>query len=157
MKFGATFSDCRRYRYKLSRIWQPARPQMCFVLLNPSTADETRDDPTIKRCITRAINAGYGGVEIVNLFAWRSTFPVNLYQAPDPVGSQNDDAIFEAARRAKLVICGWGKHGALRGRGEVVLRIIRQVATPHVLALNADGSPKHPLYIAYSVEPTPWL
>lgn len=155
MKMGATFSPCRRYRYTLHRIWQPVQPLMCWVLLNPSTADETRDDPTIRRCMTRAINTGFGGIEIVNLFAWRSTDPKVLATLPDPVGPENDLFIRQAAQRAGQVVCGWGKNGALKQRGKFVLGLLHGVCEPYALRMNADGTPEHPLYIPYEVEPRP--
>lgn len=156
MKIGASFSACRQYRYTLHRIWQPRRPLLCWVLLNPSTADETRDDPTIRRCITRAINAGFGGVEIVNLFAWRSTYPSGLTQTDDPIGPENDAAIFAAVQRAARVVCGWGKFGVYRSRDQHVLRrTLAPYCEPYALGLNEDGTPVHPLYIAYRVDPQP--
>lgn len=156
MKLGAKFSPDRLYRYSLHRIWNDSRPLLLFVLLNPSTADETRDDPTIKRCIARAINTGFGGVEIVNIFAWRSIYPKSLLTCDDPVGPENDHAIRRATERSQMVICGWGKHGELHDRGRVVLKLIRSASrVPHALKLNADGTPRHPLYLGYSIKPFP--
>lgn len=157
MKLGARFSDDRLYRYNLYRIWNDAAPILVFVFLKPSTATETRDDPTIKRCIARAMNAGCGGIEVVNLFAWRSTYPTNLVTAPDPVGPENDRAILQAVGRARCtVICGWGRAGELYDRGKEVLELIRGMGcTPHALKLNADGSPRHPLYLSYKLRPFP--
>lgn len=159
MKTGATFSADRRYRWTLHRIWQPRAPLVCYVLLNPSTADETKNDPTVSRCQARALNAGFGGLLVVNIFAWRSTDPAELYQVADPVGKNtNDFFIYSAALRADLVVCGWGKHGALRDRGEKVLELIRSAGkVPHALRINSDGSPEHPLYLSYKLEPKPIL
>lgn len=156
MKTAASFSTDRRYRWTLDRIWQPAAPLVCYVLLNPSTADEIKNDPTVSRCQTRAINAGYGGLLVVNIFAWRSTDTAELYLVADPVGEFNDAAILNAARVAKLVVCGWGKHGALQDRGKKVLELIRQAGkVPHALRINSDGSPEHPLYLSYKLQPKP--
>jgi len=157
MILGAEFSPDRRYRWSLHRIWQPRAPLVCYVLLNPSTADETTNDPTVSRCQIRALNAGYGGVLVVNIFAWRATDPAALYVVADPVGGlANDMAITAAARKSKLVVCGWGMHGALQKRGEKVLELIRSTGKePHALRINSDGSPKHPLYLSYKLQPTP--
>lgn len=157
MKTGAYFSPDRKYRYSLFRIWQPAASLVSYVLLNPSTADETTNDPTVSRCQVRAINAGFGGLIVVNIFAWRSTYPVNLYQAADPVGPENDVFIDRAVRESELVVCGWGKHGAYQDRGREVVKLIRSAGrTPHALRINADGSPEHPLYLSYKLQPIPF-
>lgn len=155
VSFGARFSEDRLYRYSLHRVWQPRLPFLCWILLNPSTADETRDDPTIRRCIARAINGGFGGIEIVNLFAWRSTYPNGLSQTSDPVGGENDSSIWAAAKLSSRVVVGWGKHGTFHGRDADVLKLIEPVCTPYALALNEDGTPVHPLYIPYRIEPKP--
>jgi hypothetical protein len=156
VKIGATFSPDRFYRYSLFRIWNESCPRLTYVLLNPSQADEVKDDPTIKRCVARAINGGFGGIEVVNLFAMRSTYPYSLSTAPDPIGPDNDGAIVHAARNATLVVCGWGKTGGLKNRADAVLALIRAAgAIPHALKLNADGSPQHPLYLPYSKKPFP--
>jgi hypothetical protein len=154
MKLGASFSVDRFYRYNLFRIWNENGGRMLFILLNPSTADETKDDPTIKRCITRAFALGYGGIEIVNLFAMRSTYPHNLFNTSDPVGPENDLYILGAVERTELVVCGWGKHGNYLDRAKTVLGIVRSCnRAPHYLKLNSDGTPRHPLYVPYSVFP----
>jgi hypothetical protein len=156
MKTGAKFSIDRVYRYSLHRIWNSTKPRLAYVLLNPSTADETSDDATIKRCITRAFLLDFGAVEILNLFALRSTDPHNLLTAQDPIGPDNDAAILEGILRAKLVICGWGTPGSFRDRGPAVLHLIRTAGfIPHALKTNSDGSPSHPLYLKYSLSPFP--
>jgi hypothetical protein len=157
MELGAEFSPDRKYRWTLHRIWQPTAPLVCYVLLNPSTADETANDPTVSRCQARAINAGFGGLLVVNIFAWRSTDPAALYKVADPVGgAPNNMAIMNAARKSKLVVCGWGMHGVLQNRGEKVLELIRSAGkVPHALRINSDGSPKHPLYLSYKLKPKP--
>lgn len=155
MKTGAEFSPDRKYRWTLHRIWQPANPLACYVLLNPSTADEFSNDPTVERCQVRALNAGFGGLIVVNIFAFRSTDPAALYEIADPVGGlANDMAIVAAAQKSKLVVCGWGRHGALQDRGKKVLELIRSTGkVPHALRINSDGSPVHPLYLPYSLNP----
>lgn len=156
--FGAVFSDCRFYRYRLWRIWTPEAPVVAFVMLNPSTADEILNDPTVERCERRARRMGYGGVIVTNAFALRSTQPEELYRVTDPVGPENDGAIAWAAQQADLVVCGWGKHcdAVAPGRGARILDVISRAGrVPHALKRNLDGSPQHPLYIGYAAAPVP--
>ncbi|TSD89107.1 DUF1643 domain-containing protein [Mycobacterium sp. KBS0706] len=155
---GATFSPCGCYRTALWRIWDPGSAPLMFTLLNPSTADDLADDPTVTRCRRRAQAGGFGGLVITNAFALRSTDPQALFGAPDPVGPGNDDAILEFAGRAGLVVCGWGEHcdRVRPGRSVVVLDLIRAAGkVPHALAVNAGGAPKHPLYCSYELQPMP--
>jgi hypothetical protein len=112
---SATFSLCRKYSYTLVRRWSDG-PLLHFIMLNPSTADEVVNDPTVERCERRACMWHYGGLIVTNLFAWRSTDPAELRRVPDPVGPDNDEALVEAAHRAQLIVCAWGRDGALRGR-----------------------------------------
>jgi hypothetical protein len=159
---GAIFSDCRRYRYRLWRRWAPGDTAL-FLLMNPSTADEVKNDATVERCVRRATRwniagMGIGCVEVCNVFAWRETDSRKLLpliaQGVDIIGPENDAAISMAAKGAKLVICGWGMPGNLMGRGAAVLKMLRATGIePHALGLNSDGTPKHPLYIGYSVDP----
>lgn len=155
---GADFSPCRRYRYRPWRTWDTSRPACMFLMLNPSTADEVDNDPTVERCERRARQMGYGGLVVGNIFAFRSTDPAGLYGEQDPIGPGNDVAILCAAEEAGIVICGWGGHGALHGRGEAVRRMLHKACIKtHYLELNGDGTPRHPLYVAYARKPTPWL
>lgn len=156
----ATFSPDRAFRYVLGRMWAPNSPWLLFVMLNPSTADETVNDNTIKGCIKRARAMGMGGVRVVNLFALRSTDPKALYSEPDPIGPENNDHIKDEAIEAHLqggmVICAWGKHGMFRFRHAEVIEMLAKRGIPlHVLAINKDGTPKHPLYVADVVRPFP--
>ena len=156
MNSGAIFSADRFYRYSLFRYWNPNLPKLTYVLLNPSRADEVMDDPTVKRCVVRAFLLDFGAIEIVNLFAMRSTYPYSLVTAPDPIGPLNEISIANAIRNSKLTICGWGKNGKLRDQGEIVLNQIRFLGQiPHALKLNKDGSPQHPLYLSYKIKPFP--
>lgn len=152
---GARFSKCERYRYALWRIWDATKPVATFVMLNPSTADEENNDPTIERCQRRAMALGMGGLRVANLFAWRSTDPAVLHGLDDPVGPENDDAIIEACRGAGVVICAWGTHGRLMNRGNTVSKLlIANDVQPMCLQVNSDGSPKHPLYVSYATRPS---
>lgn len=149
---GATFSSCQKYRYTLWRIWDPRKPFLLCVLLNPSTADETQNDPTVERCQRRAVLGGYGGLFVGNIFALRSTDPKELYRVDDPVGSDNNTAILSMAKQAQTIMCGWGTHGNLLARGAAVLKLLSDNKLPvFCLGQNKDGTPKHPLYVGYSV------
>lgn len=133
---GAEFSPCREYRYRLWRKWGD-QPPAVFIMLNPSTADEIKNDPTIERCERRAIAMGFGGIRVANIFALRSTDPAALYRHQNPIGPMNNEAILESIKGAGIVICAWGGHGKLNGRGEAVLKLlIDGGVTPHYLKLN---------------------
>lgn len=150
---SATFSADRKYRYRLSRIFAERPGRVCFLMLNPSTADAAITDPTVERCLRFARSWGAGAVEVVNLFGLRSTDPQALYQHPDPVGPDNDDAIAAAATCATTVVAAWGVHGALHGRGDEVAAALREAGV-RLMALGEtkDGHPRHPLYLAGSTE-----
>jgi len=154
---GALFSPCKKYRYRLWRDWDVTKPVMTFVMLNPSVANEIDNDPTVERCQRRAVASGFGRLQIVNIFALRSTDPKALYSSNDPVGQENDAAILDAVKSHGMVVCAWGTLGNLNNRGAQVLELIRGTGVvPHYLVLNKDGTPKHPLYVGYDVKPQPW-
>ena len=154
----ATYSDDERYRYVLTRTWDAAGARAHFVMLNPSTATEYQNDPTVERCERRARALGFGAFRVTNIFAYRATDPRDMRLQADPVGGPaNDAAIREAALWARLTVCAWGTHGAHLGRGAAVEALLRATGRPlATLGLSKDGHPKHPLYIAYTVEPSPW-
>jgi hypothetical protein len=153
----AEYSDCERYRYSLTRIWDPSGGRALFVMLNPSTATETQNDPTVERCERRARALGYGGFRVCNIFAWRDTDPRAMRAAADPVGPDNDRAIAAACGWADAVVCAWGTHGAHLDRGAAVEALVRASgAAPLHLGLTRDGHPRHPLYVAYSQQPEDW-
>lgn len=158
----ASFDADRRYRYRLSRVWDASRARCCFLLLNPSTADAHATDPTLRRCLSFARRWGFGAVEIVNLFALRSTDPRDLYAAEDPVGHGNDPALLAAARAATLVVAGWGNRGArvLGPERDRAAEIRAALAGAGVdltaLRLTRAGHPGHPLYVRSTTVPAPW-
>ena len=154
---GATFSPCRRWRWLLWRCWDAARPAANFLMLNPSTADETRLDPTCARARGYAERWGYGALVVTNLFAWRATDPDDMKAQPDPVGRDNDAAIVQAAKASAIVVCAWGNHGAHEARSTSVVALLREARVPmHALRVNAGGEPAHPLYLPKRLPPTPW-
>ena len=125
---------------------------MAFVCLNPSTADEVQDDPTVRRCIRYAKDWGYGGMAMLNLFAFRATDPEAMKRAKDPVGPENDIYLSEWSAGARVTVCAWGAQGVFLGRDKEVLPLLHR---PHYLALTADGQPRHPLYLKAALKPKP--
>ncbi|MBU3028660.1 DUF1643 domain-containing protein [Paracoccus marinaquae] len=152
----AVYSECGAYRYALTREWGKGA-RLLFVMLNPSTADERRNDPTIERCERRARAMGCGAMRIANIFAFRATDPRVLTSAPAPVGPANDAVLAGAADWADDVLCAWGVHGTHLGRGAEVEAMLRQ--DNHRLwhlGLTRAGMPRHPLYIGYAILPCRW-
>lgn len=146
---GAIFSEDRKYRYALWRIWNPDRKIMMLVGLNPSKADEIRSDPTITRSIIRANREGFGGFLMANLFAFVSTDPNALLRNSDTVGELTDYYIKEMVKLSEIQLCGWGSFKPVSKRCRGVLEML---PNPHCLGVNADGQPKHPLYVGYDVK-----
>ncbi len=158
----AVYSDCERYRYTLTRTWDDTGPQALFIMLNPSTATELQNDPTVERCERRARILGCGAFRVTNIFAWRDTDPQAMRAAADPVGPDNDAAITDSATTwvrdpHDPVIAAWGTHGAHLGRGRAVIALLHQTGRPLLtLGITKDGHPRHPLYIGYAQTPQPW-
>lgn len=155
----AALSPCGRYRYTLYRRWDLSLPIVAFVMLNPSTADAQKDDPTIRRCIRFAQMWGNGGIVVVNLFALRATDPKALYAAEDPIGPENDMALVSATS-GRRVIAAWGAHGSLRDRARRVMEILAD-RPMFALGLTKDGHPKHPPargreFVPYDAKPVPF-
>ena len=153
----AIYSDCLAYRYSLTRVWDPKGRTVNFVMLNPSTATEVQNDPTVERCEQRARALGFGAFCVTNIFAWRDTDPKKMRAAADPVGPDNDTVIRTACAWADQVIAAWGTHGAHLNRGPQVEALLRASGRSVLhLGLSKAGHPKHPLYIAYSQQPEVW-
>lgn len=148
---GARFSEDRVYRYALWRDWNPLlKKRIAWIGLNPSTADEVKNDPTVRRCILFSQRWGFDQMVMLNIFALRSTNPGKLFDVADPVGEENDQVIEDEVKSAEKVVCAWGVHGRLNGRGRQVIEMLSGSRFKgHVFCLgqNKDGSPKHPLYL----------
>jgi len=144
---GAIISECGNYRYSLWRIWHWAKPMMMFIMINPSKADASNDDPTIKRCIGFAKSWGYGGFYVGNLNAYRATDPKELKKVVDPVGPLNQNHLLEMSMKSDLIICAWGnKLGPPSEK-------IRALGELHYLSVNNDGTPGHPLFLKSDLKP----
>lgn len=153
----AVYSDCLLYRYALTRVWDASGPRAHFIMLNPSTATEAQNDPTVERCERRARTLGFGAFRVTNIFAWRDTDPRKMRAAADPVGPENDASILEGCRWADQIIAAWGTHGAHLDRGAAVSVLLRATGLPlHNLGLTRGGHPRHPLYVGYATLPEPW-
>jgi len=156
---GATLSACERYRYALWRDWDVHLGRVCWIMLNPSTADAEKDDPTIPRCMGFARDWGYGGIVVVNLFGFRATRPADLLHVDDSVGPENDSTIAEVldSTMTRIVVCAWGQNAPL-DREECVLGILSNYSvTPNALRLTKAGAPSHPLYLPKELVPAPFV
>lgn len=142
---GAVFSDCRDYRYLLWRSWS-SNPYVLFICLNPSTADETQDDPTIRRCRRFAMDWGYGAIVMANLFAYRATKPKDMIDQQHPTGRDNDAWLHYLAQNAGIIVCAWGANGSYRNRGEKITQLLNPYKLM-CLGVTKEGQPRHPLYI----------
>ncbi len=156
--FGsAVFSDDRRYRYLLRRRVGASQKRILFIMLNPSDADEERNDATIRRCISFSYSWGFGLLEVVNLFALVSTNPRILLEAEQPIGADNDATIRAALQEADTVALAWGNHGIYHEkRAAEIMAMAREAARPYCLGLTAQGAPKHPLRLRKTSVLTPF-
>lgn len=146
---GAKLSPDRLYRYRLWRIWDKSKPLILFIGLNPSTADEWVNDPTIRRCIGFAHDWGYGGMLFGNLFAYRNTYPEQLKICTvDPIGSDNDIELKAMNAEASKTILCWGNDGTYMGRGAIVMKMFPDA---YCFGFTKQGQPKHPLYLPKTV------
>ena len=156
---GAIFSECEKYRYVLWRRWDLLDPEpvyMAFIGLNPSTADETENDPTVRRCINFAKREGYQGLYMLNLFAYRATDPRVMKMRDDPIGKDNDDVIAAHVEDAGKTVACWGVDGAFQNRDKRVASLRRLISGAKTrtigelfwaLGTTKDGHPRHPLYL----------
>jgi len=145
---AAIFSDCRRYRYTLERYWDSGSPQILWVLLNPSTADAKKDDPTNRKGMKFSRRWGYGSCIFVNLFAYRTPHPKEMKKQKDPIGPNNDHIILKQAHLADTIVVAWGNDGEHLGRDEEVLSLLADFRLM-CIGKNSGGQPKHPLYPSY--------
>jgi hypothetical protein len=147
MACGAKFDKSGRYRYALWRAWSADYPRIVFILLNPSTADVQKNDPTIRRCMGFARDWQFGAVEVVNLFAYRATDGRELLKAVDPIGEENNRFLMCAVERCSTVVVGWGTRGTLLGRDREVISLLAGRKDVYCLGTTKGGHPRHPLYL----------
>ncbi|BDI33432.1 hypothetical protein CCAX7_54830 [Capsulimonas corticalis] len=153
---SAELSECRQYRYVLRRVWDASKAPVMFIGLNPSTADETEDDATICKCRAYAKRWGFGGLFMVNVFAFRARHPEAMKGAADPIGPINDEVLLSQAALAGMIIAAWGAHGAHRnGAHRVQTLLTSNGYRLHYLDLTKDGEPRHPLYLPGDLTPKP--
>ena len=145
---GALFSDCRKYRYVLWRVWDDSLPKVMFIGLNPSTANEDSDDPTIRRVKTFAKSWGFGGVYMLNLFTYVTAYPEELKKCDNALLNA-DKYLMEYAAKSERIIFAWGNFKECKERAKKVL----QMFSGYMLIKNKDGSPRHPLYVPGNVQP----
>ena len=145
---GATLSKCRKYRYVLWRIWDKSLPTIMFIGLNPSTANETQNDPTILKCIQYCKRWDFGGFYITNLFAYRSSSPDILKKSKKPIGSKNDYWVLKTAKSSEKIVACWGEHGDFKDRDKALKK---QFDRLYCLKVNKSGQPAHPLYLKSSL------
>ncbi|SFV56482.1 hypothetical protein MNB_SV-14-19 [hydrothermal vent metagenome] len=146
-------SKDRKYRYFLSRVWDKTKPMVMIIGLNPSTADETEDDPTTERCISFSKSWGYGGVYMLNLFAFRSTQPKDMFNELNPIGLKNDDYIKIYSKKVDIIICAWGNNGGYKNRSQYIREEFDNL---FYIKLNQTGEPSHPLYLKSDLLPKKW-
>lgn len=154
-KREAKLSADRVYRYLFKVWWDDKLPLVCFIMLNPSKADERVDDATVRRCQGFARRWGYGGFCIVNLYAYRATYPADLFKANDPIGEENWRYMTWATLYCAQIVCAWGDHGGVRGL-DIARELNAKGVKLFVLGLTKAGNPKHPVRLPYSVERMEW-
>lgn len=150
---SAIYSPCEKYRYRLSRSWGGG-PVVAFIGLNPSTATETVNDPTVTRCIGYAKRWGFDGFIMLNAYAFRSTDPKGLWTVDDPAGPECDEFLRGGIGEANRIICCWGVN-CTPERHRRLVELVRD-HKPHHLGLTKDGYPRHPLYLRSDLKPVLW-
>lgn len=146
---SAVISDCGRYRYRLWRKWAHSdRMPVLWIMLNPSTADGTEDDPTIRRCREFSKAWGYGSMWIGNLYAYRSTDPsvLKTLGAEDARGPANDQHLYEMSCESAIIVCGWGNPGGEYMRTRLPLTVLSPGGI-WCLGKTKHRAPRHPLYL----------
>ena len=143
---GAEISACEKFRYALWRTWGPSERRVAFIGLNPSTADATDDDQTIKRCVDFAQRWGFDGLFMLNLFAFRSTFPKVMMNAPDPIGPENNAKLKSYLEKCDTVVACWGNDGLFKFRDWHVRHLVNRAV--HCLGKTNGGNPRHPARLA---------
>lgn len=150
IKSDAIFSKDRLHRYVLIRMWDLKKPSLMIISLNPSTADEKINDPTIQRCIGFAKKWGFGKLFVTNLFSFRATFPKDLFNSKNPVGVENDYWIKKLSKKVNKIVLAYGNNGKFKKRHE---KILKMIDNPYCIKKSKTGFPMHPLYLKYTKKP----
>ena len=155
---GADFSEDRLHRNYLWRIWDLEKPLCMFIGLNPSTADGISDDPTIRRVKRFSSDWGFGGVYMLNLFSFITAYPEELFKCQDPI-RDSDAYLKEMADKCDRIVCAWGNF-KVNGRDAEVKKILHHISDEKqimALQINANGTPKHPLYVKADIQPVKFI
>lgn len=156
MERGAILDQTGVFRYSLWREWSDRSAKVGFVMLNPSRADALVDDPTIRRCIGFAQTWGFGGLQVVNLFAYRTAHPRELRQIKNPIGADNDYYLAFMEQQVDRIILAWGNGGILHDRDQAVLQLLGKQKPVYCLGTTQTGQPKHPLYVRSDTQLMPF-
>lgn len=151
--YGAIFDVSGSYRYSLWRTWSTNHPQIAFILFNPSTADEQKNDPTIRRCVGFARAWNFGSIEVVNLFAFRATHYEDLFKVDDPIGAENNCFLTQAIECCSAIVLGWGNRGTFLSRDRQVMAFLTGRTNVFCLGMTKSGQPRHPLYVKGNTSP----
>jgi len=147
---NAEFSKDNKYRYWLKRQWDGNKPSINFICLNPSVADEVKDDKMVTKCIRQAEKLGFGSIEMTNLFSFVDTKRTTFYDIDNPVGKLNDIYVLKSAKRCDKIIIAWGNEGVHMNRAEIVLKMLRKLDKKlYCLAITSTGQPWHPGRLGY--------
>ncbi len=146
----AIFSKDRLHRYVLIREWDLSKPSLMIISLNPSTADEKKNDPTVRRCIGFAKKWGFGKLLMTNIFAFRATIPKDLFNSKNPIGDKNNYWLKKLSKTTDKVVLAYGNHGRFKNRHEEILKMINNL---YCIKKSKTGMPMHPLYLKYTKEP----
>ena len=151
----AKISEDKRYRYKLTRVWDKSKKRICFVGLNPSKADETENDPTVWKLVRYADSWGYGGMTVVNLFAIRTPRRRQMMREEEPIGPKNDAVLEHVAvsKEYDKVIAVWGDDGRYKNRNSEVKKLFSEL---WVLKVSKSGEPRHPRFLPGDLTPKLW-
>ena len=146
------FSKCRQFRYTLTRVFENGKGTCSFIGLNPSTADEYQNDPTVSRCMNRAQQMGFKTFIMLNAYGYRATDPKDMKAHPSPVGEENDYWILESCKKSDKIICCWGNHASHLNRSDEIRELLKDFNLFRLGDPTASGEPRHPLYLPKQIE-----
>lgn len=157
MKSSALIDPTGHYRYQLRRRWEPGNAVVAFIMLNPSTADSSKDDPTLRRCITFAQDWGFNALVVANLYALRTPNPDVLQGHPCPIGPDNDAHLRRVMLQCRCLVAAWGSHPMAKPRVPALISLLPETRSIMCLGYTSDNYPRHPLYMPRGTRPQPFL